>query len=330
MVVKGGQSLAGTLEAMQGVRLPVVGRTDRSRVLCRACGSSTQLVEISAAMVEVIHRFMSFLRSLVKSCVVLILGTKTKPRTILRGLASGSRISVSPADNLGYLLGTAEPHLQNIIRQHVGGGDTVYDIGANIGYVSLSLAKRVGTTGQVIAFEPVPRNIESFRENIEINGIKNVRLFEAAASDKQGDAVIRMAENPSTASLLWHKNNPSAIELTIRTVLIDELVEAGDFGYPSFVKIDVEGAEALVLQGMRRTIAAAKPVIFIEASDLGREFSWSLLQPLGYTCQSAVTRNTITTLEQYRHCDFLWLPPQGVSLRASGLRPATHPSITTE
>jgi 2-polyprenyl-3-methyl-5-hydroxy-6-metoxy-1,4-benzoquinol methylase len=87
------------------------------------------------------------------------------------------------------------------IRDHVAAGDTVYDIGANIGYVSLSLAKRVGPGGKVIAFEPVPRNIEALRQNIEINGLTNVRLLEVAASTYAGEAVIRMAENPSTASL---------------------------------------------------------------------------------------------------------------------------------
>jgi len=51
---------------------------------------------------------------------------------------------VSPAENLGYLFGTVEPHLQNAIRRHVSSGQTVNDIGANIGYVSLSLSKQVG------------------------------------------------------------------------------------------------------------------------------------------------------------------------------------------
>ena len=91
------------------------------------------------------------LRSLAKSCIVLALGRETRPRKIVRGLASGYWICVSPVDHLGYLLGTTEPHLQRIIREHVAAGDTVYDIGANIGYVSLSLAKSVGLTGRVIA-----------------------------------------------------------------------------------------------------------------------------------------------------------------------------------
>jgi len=168
--------------------------------------------------------FPPTIRSLAKSCAVLLLGRETRPRKIVRGLASGYRICVSPTDHLGYLLGTTEPHLQRIIRQYVAVGDTVYDIGANIGYVSLALAKSVGPSGQVIAFEPIPKNVQYFRESIEINGLTNVQLLEFAASDQRGEAVIRIAGNLSTASLVWHRYDPSATQLTIRTVQIDQLV----------------------------------------------------------------------------------------------------------
>jgi FkbM family methyltransferase len=227
----------------------------------------------------------------------------------MSGLAAGYRISVSPAEHLSYLLGTDEPHLQRTIRRYVTPGDTVFDIGANIGYVSLSLAKRVGPRGRVIAFEPIPQNIAAFRNNIEINAIANVQLFEFAASEKAGTVVIRMAENPSTASIIWHRDNPAATELSVNTISIDDLVEEGELAYPKFVKIDVEGAEAPVLQGMRRTLAAARPVLFVECSDAGREVVWGLLQELGYRCQSAITRKSVSTLDDYRHSDFLWLPP---------------------
>lgn len=249
------------------------------------------------------------IRSFAKSCAVLILGRKTRPRTIVRGLASGYRICVSPTENLGYLLGTYEPHLQRAIRQYVAAGDTVYDIGANIGYVSLSLAKRVGSSGRVVAFEPFPRNADLLRRNIEDNGLTNVQLLEVAASDSCGEAVIRIAENHATASLVWHRSNPSALELVIKKVVIDDLVEAGTISEPKFVKIDVEGAEGQVLQGMRPTVAKAAPVLFIESSDAGRETVWYLLSELGYRCQSAVTRKWVHVFEEYRHADFLWLPP---------------------
>jgi FkbM family methyltransferase len=251
---------------------------------------------------------MPALRNFAKSCLVSVWGREVRPRKIFRGLASGYRICVSPADNLAYLLGTAEPHLQRIIKEYVAVGDTVYDIGANVGYVSLSLAKRVGPQGRVIAFEPVPRNVESFRESLKINRLDNIQLLAVAASDSPGEAVIRIADSLSTASLVWHRNDPSTTKLTIKTVSIDAMVEAGDFGSPKFVKIDVEGAEGSVLKGMCRTVAAARPVLFIECSDAGRETTWPILRDLGYRCQSAVTRRWVDAFEQYRHADFLWLP----------------------
>ncbi len=250
--------------------------------------------------------------------MMLWMGPETRPRKIIGGLACGYQICVSPADNLGYLLGTNERHLQRIIAEYVAPGDTVYDIGANIGYVSLSLAKSVGPSGRVIAFEPVPKNVSCFRESIRINRLANVQLLECAASDQNGEAVIRIADNLSTASLVWHRDNSSAIELTITTVQIDKLVESGDLDYPRFVKIDVEGAEGSVLKGMLRTVAAAKPVLFVECSDVGRETTWPLLKQLGYRCQSAITRKAVNSLEEYRHSDFLWLPTTP-SAKSSGL-----------
>jgi FkbM family methyltransferase len=251
---------------------------------------------------------MPLLRSLAKSCVVGLMGPECKPRKILRGLASGYRIWVSPAENLSYLLGTAEPHLQRAIQNYVSPGDTVYDIGAHIGYVSLSLARRVGSGGRVLAFEPVPQNFAMIHRNVEINNLKNIEVLQIAASDRRGEATIRIAGNLSTASLVWHRNDRFAEELTVKTEAIDDLVEAGSLVRPSFVKIDVEGAEGYALRGMRRTVAAANPVIFIECSEAGRETAWSLLSELGFRCQSATTLRWVETFEDYRHSDFLWLP----------------------
>jgi FkbM family methyltransferase len=250
----------------------------------------------------------AILRRVAKWALVLLWGKEFKPRRIVRGIASGYRICVSPQENLGYLIGMDETHLQRAIRKYVSAGDTVYDIGANVGYVSLCFAKRVGTGGRVFAFEPVPRNIEAFRRNIDINCITQVRLLEAAAAEKAGEALIRIAGNLSTASLVWHQNNPSATEISVRTVSIDELVDAGQLGSPKFIKIDVEGAEGAVLQGMRRTVASARPVLFVECSEAGREKAWNLLQDLDYRCQSAITGEWIDTFEKYRHSDFLWIP----------------------
>ncbi len=237
------------------------------------------------------------------------MGSDVKPRRILRGLASGYRICASPADNLSYLLGTAEPHLRDIIRQYVADGDTVYDIGANLGYVSLLLARKVGPRGRVIAFEPIPKNLECLRQTVAVNKLTTIKVIDAAASDTSGQAIIRMTANLSTPSMVWYRNDPSSTELTVQTVAIDDMVRAGKVESPKFVKIDVEGAEGLVLRGMRETIASSKPILVIECSDIGREISWNLLREFGYRCESAVRRNAISSFDQYCHADFLWLPP---------------------
>jgi FkbM family methyltransferase len=209
-------------------------------------------------------------------------------------------------------VGTYEPHLQRAIRKYVACGDTVYDVGANFGYISLSLAKQVGPTGHVAAFEPIAENLDLLRKNVANNQLQNVQIFDVAASDRNGEAVIRVSGNFSTSSLVWHKKDPSAVELVVNTVAIDDLVERGKLGEPAFVKIDVEGAEALALKGMQRTVAAARPVLFIESSEAGRETTWQLLRNFEYRCQSAITGKWVDAFEGYRHSDFLWLPPDRI------------------
>lgn len=251
---------------------------------------------------------MRALRTLAKSCALLLLGSDARPRRILRGLPAGYRICVSPSENLSYLVGTAEPHLQKAIRQYVKSGDVAYDIGANVGYVSLSFAKQVGPNGRVIAMEPIPRNVSLLRKNVEMNNLANITVWDAAASDRSGQTLMRVAGNFSTASMAWHRDDPAAVEFEVRTVAIDELTQTGDLPLPGFVKIDVEGAEGYTLAGMQRTLAVAKPVLFVECSDAGRETAWRLLSDLGYSCFTAVSRQPVTAFDQYRHADFLWLP----------------------
>lgn len=252
--------------------------------------------------------FMQALRSSIRSSLIFLLGKESRPRRILGGLARGYRIQASPAEQLSYLLGTNEPHLQRAIREYVTTGDTVYDIGANIGYVSLSFSKRVGPRGRVFAFEPIPQNVESFKRNMALSRVGNVHLLEAAVAERAGTVVFRMAENPSTASMVWHRDNQAAVEFSVNTVSIDELVRKGELATPKFVKIDVEGAEGFVLLGMRHTVQTSRPVVFIECSEAGRSQTWPLLRELNYRCQSAITGRPVREFEDYRHSDFLWLP----------------------
>jgi FkbM family methyltransferase len=210
---------------------------------------------------------------------------------------------------MGYLLATREVHLQRAIREYVKRGDTVYDIGANIGYVSLSLSKQVGPSGRVVAFEPLPENLALLRQAIAASGIENVSVLEIAASDARGTCTIRTAGNPSMASLVWHQQDAGARSYEIATDRVDALVEGGRIPPPTFVKVDVEGAEGHVIRGMERTIARSKPVLFVECTEIGREATWKCLTALGYRCLEAVTKRPARDFGEYRHSDYIWLPP---------------------
>jgi len=249
-------------------------------------------------------------RKLIKAFFVRVFGRGIQPHRVWRGLASGYKICVSPNEHLGYLFGTVETYLQTLIKDQVREGDVVYDIGANIGYVSLGMAKQVGPRGKVIAFEPVPENIARLLKNIQINGLRNVRVLEYAVSDSRSRSTIRIPENFSTASLVWHRADPTASEIVVETISIDELVESGRIETPTFVKIDVEGAEGQVLAGIRKMLAGAQPILFLECSDAGRQKTWDLLRQLGYECYSAITGKRIDEFGEYRHSDFTWLPPR--------------------
>lgn len=251
---------------------------------------------------------MAGLKNFARRTLIAVLGEDARPRRILFGLAAGCRIHASPTTNLGYIVGTSDWHLQRAIKRYVSPGDVVYDIGANMGYISLMLAKRVCRDGRVFAFEPAAEAFELLQLNVSLNRLANVKLLNAAAADRAGQVSLRVTGNLSMSSIVWHGSDPSATAVTVPTVAIDDLIDDGELLPPKFIKIDVEGAEGMVLQGMKRTIASQNPVIFLECSDVGRELTWPLLRNAGYRCQSAHTREWVETFDKYRHADFLWLP----------------------
>jgi len=88
------------------------------------------------------------------------------------------------------IVGVFEPRETELVKREVKKGDTVLDIGANIGYYTLIFARLVGDTGKVYAFEPEPRNFEILKKNVETNGYKNVVLVNGAVSDS--DTPLRL------------------------------------------------------------------------------------------------------------------------------------------
>lgn len=199
---------------------------------------------------------------------------------IAGGGLQGATLLLDLQSEKDYWLGTYEMELQRAIQRWVQPGQVVYDLGANVGYVSLLLARAVGAQGQVFAFEPLPTNQERLRRNLELNPGLPVQLIPAAAAENSGRGIFALHGSDDMGRL--QMDGGSAAEtIEVETIALD------DFGKthpaPSLIKIDVEGAEVFALQGMPTLLRTAKPILFIEIHGYeAGNACWQLLEQAGY------------------------------------------------
>jgi FkbM family methyltransferase len=148
------------------------------------------------------------------------------------------------------------PEILELRRGRLATGARVFDIGAHQGVVALILARIVGDRGHVVAVEAEPHNAAVARANAAANGAENLTIIHAAGGEHEGVLSFKEGLNGVVARRLA----PGSIE--VPSVSVDGL--AARFGVPDVVLIDVEGYEAHVLAGARRTIEAGRTDFFIE------------------------------------------------------------------
>jgi FkbM family methyltransferase len=199
--------------------------------------------------------------------------------TVQSGLGGGLRMDlehmpVSHAHIGSIAFGNLESSVQEAMLRHLGKGGVFYDIGANLGFFSLLGAHLAGhDEGHVYAFEPTPDNVAAIRRNASLNGVPNITVIEKAVSRETGRAQLQVVDDQSWSKLADYGEHPLTEQvLEVETVAIDDLVEAGTVRPPTVVKIDVEGAELAVLEGMERTVASYSPALIVELHDTHAEF----------------------------------------------------------
>ncbi|MDP2948665.1 MAG: FkbM family methyltransferase [Chloroflexota bacterium] len=169
--------------------------------------------------------------------------------------ADGVSISVPPDDGFGFNLltqGSWEPFMLGLFKSNISIGMTVVDVGAHVGIYTLAAAAKVGDCGRVYAFEPVPRNYALLVQNIEANGFTvNVVPLRKAVSDKPGMLTLYLDALQSTLHSVTRRGK-DASPIMCEAVALDECLGGSKV---DVVKIDVEGAEMAVLQGMQRIVS---------------------------------------------------------------------------
>ena len=251
------------------------------------------------------------MRKIVKSLLVLFFGNKLRILKMRKGLFKGILLEIDFKNQLSLIFGSPEVHLQEIVRKYINPGDIVFDIGANIGYVSIAMSKVVGENGKVYSFEAIPSTAARCKRNLALNNCNNVQLTNKALSDECMTTEFRIPDGGDThsmASMVWHKNTSDVIIVEVDTIAID-LDEQFKSLTPSFLKIDVEGAEGKVILGMQKLIAKNSPTNFIECSQAGREIVWDILKNQNkYNCFNAITNKEVIGIQDYRSNDFIWIP----------------------
>lgn len=170
--------------------------------------------------------------------------------------------------NLEYALGTNELPVQKDLVSLLKPGSVFYDIGANIGFFTIIAAKYVGENGKVYAFEPLPDNVKAIRHNVALNNFSQVDVIPKAVSNHFGTEKFLVAEFSGGSSLESGDMPPDFVnEIYVDVVTIDDFLETEKTSPPDVVKIDVEGAEIGVLEGMSETITKIHPVVIYEIDD---------------------------------------------------------------
>ena len=211
--------------------------------------------------------------------------------TVAAGELAGKRIYLDLQSEKDYWLGTYEPELQTAIREYVKPGMVVFDVGANIGYITLLLADAVGASGQVFAFEALPNNVKRLQKNLAINNYENqVTLISAAVADRSEKMRFLVGPSNGMGKLEGSAGRrgvdyPEFIE--VPSICLDDFVLVESHPFPDVIKIDIEGGEILALKGMERMLAHAQPLILMELhGPEAARITWDTLSSFGYLiCQ---------------------------------------------
>ena len=158
-------------------------------------------------------------------------------------------------------------------------GDIFLDVGAHIGKYALQVAKIVGEKGLVIAIEPMPENYDALLQNIWLNKLENIIPLNIAAWNTESDLKLFIGDKNGRNSL---KNNRGLGYVEVKTKVLDKVLKKLNVNQVDWIKIDVEGAEYEVLQGLGNTLKNNRPKLIVEVKNENKHRVINLMKKLNY------------------------------------------------
>jgi FkbM family methyltransferase len=171
----------------------------------------------------------------------------------------------------------------------------VLDVGSNLGYYLLLAARRVGSTGRLLGFEPAPGVYELLESNVRRSGYKTIDVSPCALGATSGTIQFYESEIPNWGSVFQDSRLQQTRETTVVAKTVDQIVGETSGFRPNALRMDVEGAELMVLEGARTVLKRYKPCLFIEFHNFA--LGWAAvkaalvdLQKLGYSSGVLIER----------------------------------------
>jgi FkbM family methyltransferase len=180
-------------------------------------------------------------------------------------------------EDLYCALPRREGDMHDFILDNLKLGDVFVDVGANVGYYTILASKLVGANGKVFAVEPVPQTVRVLKFNIKLNRLKNVTVIDKAAWNSYDRLKMRVMFGEFGCASFFR----DGVEVEVDAIPLDEVLV--NVPKIKLIKVDVEGAEYEVLQGLRQTLTRTEWVILELSRKVGE--CLKLLKECGFTCE---------------------------------------------
>lgn len=189
-------------------------------------------------------------------------------------------------------------------------GQTIFDVGGNIGDTALHFAKLQNNDGKIFCFEPVPHLFERLKHNVSINDFKNISIHNIALSDKREELFFNLPQSQNSGGIFL-SNKVTEESKKVLSIPLDDFCNEHKIEKLDLIKIDVEGFELKVLKGAEQTLKKFKPKMFIEINDFHLHRAGgsakevvALLEQIGYKISRADNKEAIHSVYDFANKHF--------------------------